>query len=107
MSARFSWTPGGKAAATAEGAKIAGQVAATCLATVKTSHRPGFGWLTGNLANSYTAVPAGPATWLVGTSVSYAPFVEFGTRYMPPQQHLTRAAQATAGMFPGVTWVGA
>lgn len=106
MSARFSWLPGGKAAAAAEGAKVAGQVAATCLALVKASHQPGFGWDTGNLANSYTATPAGPGSWIVGTGVQYAPFVEFGTRYMPAQSHLRRAAASTAGMFPGVTWVG-
>lgn len=105
MSARFTWAPGGKTAG-GEGKKIVGTVAATLLANVKTSHRPGFGWDTGNLANSYTAVPAGPLSWVVGTSVSYAPFVEYGTRYMAPQQHLTRAAQSTAAAFPGVIFVG-
>lgn len=85
------------------------QVTAFCLATVKNSHRVGYGWRTGTLARSYTATPVqtpkGPG-FEVGSDIYYAPFVEFGTRHMPAQAHLRKAAQTTASQFPGVTFTG-
>jgi HK97 gp10 family phage protein len=53
---------------------------------------------TGNLANSI--IPDGPfakgleAYGYVGTNVTYAPFVEFGTKYMPARPFLGRALEA-------------
>lgn len=106
MSARFSWLPGHKALEAAAAQPTVAKVATTCLSLCVSSHEKGFGWRSGDLARSYTAVPAGPAQWVVGTNIYYAPFVEYGTRFMPAQSHLRRAAATTASMFPGVTWVG-
>lgn len=106
MSARFSWLPGHQAMEAAAAQPVVAKVATTCLSLCVSSHQEGFGWDTGALAGSYTAVPAGPATWVVGTNIEYAPFVEYGTRFMPAQSHLRRAAATTASMFPGVSWVG-
>lgn len=62
--------------------QIAGEVLAVATALVPQD--------TGNLGNSLTAQkdPAPPRTtgyvsWVVGTNVFYAPFVEFGTRFSP------------------------
>lgn len=81
------------------------QVAAFCLATCVDSHRPGFGWDTGALAGSYTVAEAGKG-YEVGTSISYANFVEFGTKHMAAQAHLRKAAAQTAATFPGVRYTG-
>jgi HK97 gp10 family phage protein len=51
----------------------------------------------GNLANSI--IPEGPTVrgntvvGYVGTNVTYGPFVEFGTRYMPARPFLGRALE--------------
>lgn len=49
---------------------------------------------TGTLSRSYTIVREAPASYLVGTGVHYAPFVEFGTRYTRAQPHLGPALEA-------------
>lgn len=55
---------------------------------------------TGNLRGSITAVPVGMAAggelvdWRIGTHVEYAPFIEFGTRYMAERSYLIPALDA-------------
>ncbi len=46
---------------------------------------------TGNLRDSYGAEPVSSSVVRVGTAVTYAPFVEFGTVHMAAQPHLTPA----------------
>lgn len=46
---------------------------------------------TGNLRDSYGAVPVSSHKVHVGTATEYAPYVEFGTIYQTAQPHLTPA----------------
>lgn len=55
--------------------RIAGEVLAEAVAIVPQD--------TGNLGRSLAAEPSGRGSWVVGTNVNYAPFVEFGTRFSP------------------------
>ncbi len=55
---------------------------------------------TGNLKNSIqTEMEGGGLTAVVGTGVSYAPFVEWGTHKAPAQPYLTPAAEAVRPAF--------
>ena len=56
-------------------ARIAGEVLSESVAIVPID--------TGNLGRSLAAEPSGRGSWIVGTNTSYAPFVEFGTKYSP------------------------
>lgn len=54
---------------------------------------------TGTLARSIVAEPENPLSWVVGTDVEYAPFVEYGTHRMAAQPYLTPAAEAQRQRF--------
>lgn len=48
-------------------------------------------WKTGRLRTSITAQPLKPGVWVVKTNVTYASYVEFGTRYMAAQPFMRPA----------------
>lgn len=54
---------------------------------------------TGALARSIVAEPESPLSWVVGTNVEYAPFVEYGTYRTPAQPYLTPAAEQVRQPF--------
>lgn len=56
---------------------------------------------TGVLAASVRAMPEG-GTGAVGTSVRYAPFVHYGTRYMRARPFLTNATRQTEPVWVGL-----
>lgn len=51
---------------------------------------------TGNLKNSIHTWREGPSHYAVGTTVEYAPYVEFGTRRMAARPYLRPAAEIVA-----------
>lgn len=57
--------------------------------------------LTGRLKRSYrkrlTGISRLRAMYRIATDVEYAPYVEFGTRYMHAQPHLGPAVEAVGG----------
>ena len=54
---------------------------------------------TGNLKSSYGAVPVSSSEVHVGTTVEYAPYVEYGTSRMGAQPHLTPAFAQSESTF--------
>ena len=55
---------------------------------------------TGNLRNSIQAQPEGDLTWVVGTSVHYAAYQEYGTAHgVPPHPYMVPAAEAVRPSF--------
>jgi HK97 gp10 family phage protein len=55
---------------------------------------------TGNLRASIRTWQEGPSTWACGTNMHYAPYVEFGTRYMAARPYLAPAAEAVRQRLP-------
>jgi len=96
----------GQAAAANQGDQIAQVVALAVAGQAKTTHRPGFGKITGNLQNGYQTEPAGPGQGAYVVNImNYAVHVEFGTKHMAPQAHLRNACQTIAQRYSEVKWV--
>ena len=93
----------GQTAAAKEGKKIAGVVALAVAGEAKTTHVKGFGFVTGDLQNAYQPVEQGDG-WAVINGMYYAPFIEFGTKYIPAQAHLRNACQRITAQYSNVTW---
>lgn len=90
--AQFIWAAGGKAQVADVCQQVVRQVGDEVLAeTVRDCPVD-----TGTLAGSYTVVDesqGSDAAVYVGTSITYAPFVELGTRRMAAQPHLGPALE--------------
>ena len=57
-------------------------------------------WDTGTLRNSIsTTIGAGGLSAEIGPTVDYAPYLEYGTRRMPPQPYMGPAAERRAEPF--------
>lgn len=86
-----------------EVAKVAGEVLRDTLGNLY----PGHGYDTGNLSRSYRMTGphysgAGAVSYLIGTGVTYAPFVEFGTYKMTARPHLGPALNKARAKYGGV-----
>lgn len=79
--------------------KVVERVALTILTGTKDNLTSMGAVDTGNLRDSYAAVRVKPATWRVGTNIFYAPFVEFGTRYMAARPAFGQAVAAAKARF--------
>ena len=106
----------GQSAAADKGDKIAQVVALAVAGQAKTTHRVGFGKITGNLQNAYQVIPQGPGQGAhVVNGMNYAVFIEFGTGSaanggntgIKPQAHLRNACQTIAQRYKEVQWVAA
>lgn len=76
-------------------AALAGRRTAALLAVEIRNKAVGFAPVdTGRLRQSIGLKRLDPDTWRVGTNVSYAPFVEFGTRFQAPQPFFRPALAA-------------
>lgn len=106
MSSKFVWYPSAPVQIAAASQKPTSIVADALVITAKSSHRFGFGLRTGLLRESYKAQVTSPTVWKVYNTAPYAGYVEFGTRNMTGQHHLSRAAQELAAKFPEVRYIG-